>query len=45
MSIAATSISESPLGAIGGTPASTKKVPPNRQTLAVPDTTAAPEPR
>ena len=45
MSIAATSIAETPLGGLSGTPTNTKNVPPKRQLQAVPDTTAAPEAR
>ena len=46
MSIAATSIAETPLGALtGGPTTSTKNVPPKRQLQAVPDTNATPEPR
>ena len=46
MSIAATSISETPVGALaGGPPTAAKRVPPKRQLQAVPDTTATPEPR
>ena len=46
MSISATSIAETPLGALSGEPTtSTKNVPPKRQLQAVRDTAATPEPR